>query len=146
MQTECTDFVPFARNLAIYRLIKTLHIIVIVTEREQPTSYLLMPTSLYPEFGSLKLCSYFFALFYSEFPKILLHYAPKSIALFSRLFSKYISRQSIRDQPIMLSIMLCCFSLKIHLLCSITRIVVRLLRCLYAILHKQFTTCSRRFL
>ena len=48
-----------------------------------------------------------------------------------------------RDQPIMLflPIMLCCSALKIHLLCSIlcsrTRIVVRLLCYLYTILHEQ---------
>ena len=50
---------------------------------------------------------------------------------------------AIRDQPIILflSIMLCCSALKIHLLCSRTRIFVGLL-CFYV---WQFTTCSRLF-
>ena len=57
-----------------------------------------------------------------------------------------------RDQPIMvlvLLIMLCCSALKIYLLCSVlcsrTKIVVRLLCYSYTILHVQFTTSSRQF-
>ena len=38
------------------------------------------------------------------------------------------------------SIMLCCSALKSYLLCSRTRIVVRLLYYLYTSLHKQYTT------
>ena len=55
-----------------------------------------------------------------------------------------------RDQPIMLlflTIMLCCNALKIYLLCSLlcsrTRIVVRLLYFLCASLQKQLITCTR---
>ena len=50
-----------------------------------------------------------------------------------------------KEQPVMLlllPIMLCFNALKIHLLCSRTRIVVRLLWYSYTILHEQFTTCD----
>ena len=57
-------------------------------------------------------------------------------------------RALLRDQPIMLlflPIMLCCSALKIHLLCSRTKIFGRLCCSLCKILHEQFTTCSRQF-
>ena len=51
-----------------------------------------------------------------------------------------------RDQPIILlflPIMLCCNALKIYLLCSRIRIVVRLLGFLCTSLQKQLITCTR---
>ena len=58
-----------------------------------------------------------------------------------------------RDQPIMLlfsPIMLCCSALKIYLLCSIlcsvTKIAVRVLCYLCKSLQEQLITCSRTFL
>ena len=84
-----------------------------------------------PELSSSQIAIYFAETIQ---PFIIRSYCQLHRQLASQLYyTTKITSLAIRDQPIMLlflPIMLCCSALKIHLLCSRTRIVVRLL-CFY---------------